>query len=132
MFCLIFYLRPIHSFTVYHFSEFKHNFKEYICINFVNVHTPGGFSFYDANINEYNIILLNYTNFFICNGCNMNTKSKYLISGECHNKPLIYTSYIGEDDFLETKFCLKPTNDISIFNTGENNINKKYYKGKII
>ena len=130
-------LNPDHSIKsienndyIYHFSEFKHNFKEYICINFVNVLTPGCFSFYDANINEYDITLLNYTNFYICNGCNMNTKSKYLISGECNNRPYIHTSYINDWGFLETKFCLKPTNDISIFNTGENNVNKKYYKRK--
>ena len=116
---------------IFYFPELMHNFKDYICINIVNLCWPGGFSFYGANINEYNITILNYTNFFICKGCNIDTINKYKIEGECNNRPFIYTSYFDCPVFyMENKFCLKPNNDISIFNTGENNINKKYYKGK--
>ena len=115
---------------IYYFKEFKHNFEEYICINIINTSAPGGFSFYEANINEYNISLLKDTKFFICRGSNMNTETNFKIDDTCDNRPFIDISYINGNGFIQSEFCIKSTNDISIFNTRENNINKKYYKTK--
>ena len=57
---------------IYYFKDFKHNLEEPLCIQLINFHTPGCLAFKNASINEYDITILNYENYYYCDNCNMN------------------------------------------------------------
>ena len=94
-----------------------------------NCKSIGGFAFKYASINEYDITVLNYQNFYHCTGCNINTAKGFATKGEIfYGSPIISTSSRRS---LNT-FCLNPTDDISIFYINENKINKNFYNGKTV
>ena len=90
------------------------------------------FSFYNATINEYDITILNFTDFYYCNDCYVDGKQGIKV-GDIYKdfKPKIWT-YHGITKKTSQTICLKSTNDISIFYIDESKINQNYYKGKII
>ena len=61
---------------VYNFTQILHNFDQKICIHLVNLRGKGGLAFKNVSINEYDITLLNYEDFYSCIGCNDQTGPK--------------------------------------------------------
>ena len=89
---------PIKSYNIdhiYNFNEIKHNLKMPLCIQLVNILEPGFFAFKYASINEYDITILNYENYYYCNNCNVNTPKKFTITDIIYSggSPQIYLSY---------------------------------------
>ena len=134
-------INPAHTFHserdyhyIYYFNDIKHNLEKEICVQLIDKCIWGFFAFVNVQINEYDITILNYENYYHCNNCNLETKNKFRISDNlCLGSPIIET-YEGDhcDDEIPNTFCLNPTNDISIFYSGERKINQNYYKGNII
>ena len=120
---------------IFYFPLMKHNFENPICIGMINLCCAGVFAFNKACINEYDITILNYEDYYYCQYCNyMSERKRYLVSSDyCGDtlNPMIYTSDENNQihDLL-TKFCLNPTNNISHFYINENKINTNFYKGK--
>ena len=120
---------------IFIFNEIKHNIENPLCIKFSGVDNCNSFSFYNSTINEYDITILNFTDFYYCNDCYFNGKQDFIVSGTCKDrKPTIYTYYNNSiiQKATNQTICLKPTNDISIFYIDESKINQNYYEGKII
>ena len=119
---------------IYYFKDFKHNLEEPLCIQLINYHTPGCLAFKNASINEYDITILNYENYYYCDNCNMNNPKKFEVKKEKYEgSPIIYLSYYPPDYIdRNNTFCLYPTSDISIFYISESKINQNFYKGKNI
>ena len=117
---------PDLGYTLY-FSHIKHNLNESLCIYVEkNNLNKGSFAFKKAFLNEYDISELNFSNFWECRNCN---PTSYIYNENCYQKPKIMLSYVNENTLNE--FCLLPTEDISIFNQGnENKINNNFYVGK--
>ena len=63
----------------FNFNEIKHNLKKPLCIQLVNIYQPGYFAFKYASINEYDITVINYENYYYCDNCNRNTPKKFEI-----------------------------------------------------
>jgi len=120
---------------VFQFNEIKHNIEEPLCIKFAGVDNCNSFCFYNVTINEYDITILNFKDFYYCNDCYYDGKQDFIV-GEIKKdgKRNIYTYYNNSNIQRATNqtICLKPTNDISIFYINESKINQNYYKGKII
>ena len=118
---------------IFYFPELKHSLNENLCIYLYNIRYPGFFACKKALVNEYDITEIEYENFWECSNCNINSPYKYTYNEKCNNKPKIYLSYYyPEYVYIYNDFCLKPTDDISIFNKGEQYINNNYYGGKTI
>ena len=82
-------------------------------------------------INEYDITIINYEDFYYCNDCNLDTEKKFKINTETYNgSPIISYSYVDKETY--SNFCLYPTSNISVFCVGESKINQKFYTGKIV
>ena len=120
---------------LFYFPIMKHNFSNPICIKWFNYGSVGSFAFNKAFINEYDITIVNYEDYYFCNDCNVNntTKKFKTTTSICSptQTPLIWTS--DEKNRLSKhviNICLNPTNNISNFYISENKINNKFYKGK--
>ena len=61
----------------YQFDVIKQNLDNPLCIQLVNLKGSGYLAFKSAYINEYDIKILNYENYYYCNNCNINTKQKF-------------------------------------------------------
>ena len=114
---------------IFYFNDIKHDLEKELCIQLVNLMTIGSLAFKYAFINEYDVTILNYENFYHCDNCNLNTEKRFTTKNEYYEgSPIISTS---NSESLNT-FCLKSTNDISIFYINENKINQNFYKGNIL
>ena len=112
---------------VYNFNDITHNFDQEICVKFVNLAGFGGFSFKTFSINEYDITLIRYEDYFHCDDCKASVPIKYKTTSTCIGKPII--------DGWKTSvltFCLKSINNISNFYIDENQIIQNYYKGNTL
>ena len=58
------------------FHDILHNFQKPLCLQFINHCRKGSFAFKSASINEYDITIIKYEDFYYCNNCNLNTKKK--------------------------------------------------------
>ena len=113
-------LKIIQNYTFY-FNDIKHDLEKELCIQLINLLSLGSLAFKYAYINEYDITILNFENFYHCDNCNLNTEKRFQTKNESYEgSPIISTS---TNESLNT-FCLKSTNDISIFYINENKINK--------
>ena len=118
---------------VYNFTQILHNFDQQICIHLVNLRGKGGLAFKNVSINEYDITLLNYENFYSCSDCNDETgPKKFVTTSElCEDKNIISTGNAGNYfNTVSYNFCLDPKSDISSFFIENSKINQNYYKGK--
>ena len=118
---------------VYNFTQILHNFDQQICIHLGNIRGKGGLAFKSASINEYDITLLNYEEFYTCNDCvDPNGPKKFVTTSElCVDKNIISTGDQGTAFITKFyNFCLDPKSDISSFFIDNSKINQKYYKGK--
>ena len=59
---------------IYYFPLMKHNFTNPICIQMFNYYRFGFFAFNKACINEYDITILNYEDYYYCDTCNAKIK----------------------------------------------------------
>ena len=129
-------LNPIYSSWdnpsyTFKFNDILHNLKEPLCLHFFNCCRPGHFAFKKVYINEYDITIINYEDFYYCNECNLDTEKKFKINTETYNgSPIISYSYVNKETYFN--FCLYSTSDISIFYIDESKINQKFYTGKIV
>ena len=121
------------SYTFY-FEDIKHKLEKPLCMEFINLYEVGYFSFKFASINEYDITLINYENYYFCNNCNMNTQKKFQTENIIFENisPKISLSYYDNRKAMNNTFCLYPSNNISIFFIDESKINQKYYRGKVL
>jgi len=118
---------------VFEFDEIKHNIEKSLCIKLAGLDEINWFSFYKATINEYDITILNFENFYYCNDCIIEGKKGFIVQDICKdNKPYILTYQSSNPYPTVQTICLNPTNDISIFYINEGKINQNYYKGKTI
>ena len=123
---------PSYTFS---FHDILHNFQKPLCLQFINYYQKGNFAFKSASINEYDITIIKYEDFYYCNNCNLNTEKKfYTTTQKFHGSPIIKISQYQECDYISRNntFCLYPTSDISIFFINESKINKKFYTGKTL
>jgi len=126
-----FHLRDIYF--VFNFTQILHNFDQPICIHLVNYMSYGQLAFKYVSINEYDITVLNYEDFYSCNECfEPNGTKKFVTTSElCIDKNIISTGYQGLESITKFyNFCLDPKNDISSFFIDNSKINQNYYKGK--
>ena len=117
----------------FNFNYIKHNFKEPLCMYFVNLVKKGRFAFKYATINEYDITIVDYEKYYFCNNCNINTAKKFKTSTEKYSNgspKILISEYDKSIKIRYNTFCLNKTNDISIFYVNENKINEEFYKGK--
>ncbi len=121
-------------YSTYYFEDIKHDLTKSLCIQIINYGQPGFLSFKYASINEYDITIINYENYYYCDNCNLNTKKKFMIRDQkFRGFTLIDLSYYKEYGPLHNNtFCLYPTSDISIFYIDESKINQKFYIGKTV
>ena len=112
---------------VFKFNDITHNFDQEICVRFVNLAGIGGFAFKTFSINEYDISLIKYENYFHCDNCKENVANKFTTTSTCVDKPLIS----GGRTSVMT-FCLNSTNNISNFYIDENKIISNFYKGNTL
>ena len=118
---------------VYNFTQILHNFDQQLCIHLGNIRGKGGLAFKNASINEYDITILNYEDFYSCNDCvDPNGPKKFVTSSElCKDKKIISTGDQGTAFITKFyNFCLDPKSDISSFFIDNSKINQNYYKGK--
>ena len=117
----------------FNFTQILHNFDQPICIHLVNMLEAGKLAFKYASINEYDITVLNYEDFYSCNDCvDPNGPKKFVITSElCVDKNIISTGDQGSAFITKFyNFCLDPKNDISSFFIDNSKINQNYYKGE--
>ena len=115
---------------IFKFDIIKHNLKEPLCIEYVNLAFSGGFAFNYLSINEYIIDNIDFKKYFFCNNCNANYVPKNFITttSTCSNgNPGI----IATENPGNFAFCLSP-NNLTNFYINKNEINQKFYKGKIV
>ena len=113
---------------VFKFNDITHNFDQEICVRFVNLAGIGGFAFKTFSINEYDISLIKYENYFHCDNCKENGAKKFTTSFSCLNKLL----FIDGGKTSVMNFCLKSINNISDFYIDESKIIPDYYKGNTL
>ena len=117
---------------VYNFTHILHNFDQQICIHLVNLRGKGGLAFKNVSINEYDITLVNYEDFYSCNECNDAGPKKFVKTSEsCVDKNIISTGNAG--NYFNTvyyNFCLDPKSDITSLFIDNSKINQNFYKGK--
>ena len=117
------------AYYTYYFPDIKHNLTNELCIHLINYYTIGGLAFKYASINEYDITILKYEDFYHCEDCNINSEKKFSTSSVYfYDSPIISTSNYPSYN----TFCLNPTNNISIFYINENKINKHFYSGNTL
>ena len=118
---------------IYYFNDIKHNLDKEICVQLMDRCYYGYFAFVSMHVNEYDITILNYEEYYHCDNCNINTNKKFRNRGDyCLGSPVIETYSSGHTNELYNTFCLNPTNDISIFYINENKIDQNFYKGNTI
>ena len=124
--------KKLHS--TYYFKDVKHDLIKSLCIQIINYAYEGHFAFKYASINEYDITIINYENYYYCDNCNLNTTKKFNISDQKYNgSSIIDISYYNEKGPLHNNtLCLNPTSDISIFYIDESKINQQFYIGKTV
>ena len=66
----------------FQFNYIKHNLKNPLCIRLVILITYGYFYFKNAFVNEYDITVINYKNYYYCNDCYMNKAKIFEITKE--------------------------------------------------
>jgi len=138
----VFSQRDRELYYIFYFNEIKHNIENIekpLCIKMVGLDYINWFSFYNSTINEYDITILNFSDFYYCNDCSILGKQGFIMGGYYYEdykdcKHNIWTYYGNRENSQKTTqtICLKPTNDISIFYIDESKINQNYYQGKII
>ena len=108
--------------------KIKHNLLKPLCIHNKELTPPNYFSFLKVTLNEYDITFLPVEKFYFCNDCQMNTSNKF--QTYINEIPVIILAYTEGPSNFTYSFCLYGNNNISNFNTGRDNINQNYYKGK--
>ena len=121
----------------FYFNDIKHNLEKPLCLQFVNFHNYNYFSFKYASINEYDIKIINYEDYYYCNNCNIEgTQKNFQVTNTIYEgSPSIFISYYKKNENKESfnnTFCLYATSDISIFYIDESKINQNFYMGKIV
>ena len=94
---------------VYNFTQILHNFDQPICIHLVNIVGVGKLAFKYASINEYDITVLNYEDFYSCKECiDPNGPKKFVTTSElCIDKNIISTGDQGRKQRTKFyNFCL--------------------------
>ena len=118
---------------VYNFTQILHNFDQQICIHLVNLRGKGGLAFKKVSINEYDITILNYEDFYSCNDCNDASGPKNFVTTSelCVDKNIISTGNAGNYfNTVSYNFCLEPNSNISSFFIDNSKIIQNFYKGK--
>ena len=77
------------------FIYFISNFTKFIKRENNNIQIPRHFAFKYASINEYDITIIDYENYYFCDNRNMNTPTKFEITKIIYSKrsPRIDLSY---------------------------------------
>ena len=79
---------------IFKFNEIKHNIEKSLCIKLVGYDNWNGFSFYNSTINEYDITILNFKDFYFCDDCYYDGNQDFKVGNIYKDrKPIIYTYY---------------------------------------
>ena len=74
---------------IFEFPLLKHNFSFPLCIQMVNIRGKGGFAFNKASINEYDITIINYEDYYYCSNCNLNVEKNFILQQNYVGHPIV-------------------------------------------